>query len=82
MIQADVTAERMAETVTLHYWVLCISAQSGHSGRMKADARFSIRKQNADIAVDEVKSLCIGFSAAYLGISECCDMGSQSAASQ
>jgi hypothetical protein len=49
---------------------------------MKADARFSIQKQNADIAVGEVKSLCIGFSAAYLGISECCNMGSQSAASQ
>ena len=51
-------------------------------GRMKADARFSIRKQNADIAVGEVKLLFIGFSAAYLGISECCNMGSQSTASQ
>jgi hypothetical protein len=48
----------------------------------KADDQFSIRKQNAGIAVGEVKSLRIGSRAAYQGISECCNMGSQSAASQ
>jgi len=26
VIPADVAAERMAATLTLHYWVLCISA--------------------------------------------------------
>ena len=53
VIQADVTVDRMAVTVTLHYWVLCISALSGHPEPQEADIKFPALSQQADIEFRE-----------------------------